>query len=203
MADGSSYSSAEEILSLGGDALLALGVTSCVDHVEPLLDGTGQPRLAVTLRLEHPESGEVWERVEHVAVSPPDREHTLAQAEFAAATSAHAYFLVRVLAMPRGYRGESALSKERPDEGPTVLVKPEPTKQSDAATVLLADVAAAKTEAEMLAVQAKFLLAVKKRQLRGEVEQKRVGEAIGERMLVCKANDAHRAAEGEQRGRAA
>lgn len=207
MADGSSYSSAEEILSLGGDALLGVGVISSVDHVEPQLEPGGGRRLAVTLLLEHPESGEVWERVIPVAVAV-DSEHTLAQSEFAAATSAHAYFLVRVLAMPRGYRDEEVLAREReratrPDDGAKVLQKPASDSQADTLTVLLADVAAARTVAELTGVEARSIKAIKNREIRRDRDERQLTNAISERRLAVTANDANRAAEGAQRGEAA
>lgn len=206
-----SYSDAEEIISLGGDALLPLGVTSTVVDVQPFVEpGPTGPvrRLSVTLQLEHPESGEVWEApVRHVALNL-DGEHSLSQAEHAAATSAFAYFLVHTLAMPRGYRTAIApMLPAQADAAPPASsgeATPEPRKAVSSETVhqLAEQVKATKTVAE-LEVLAKRVRRMFGREIRSQAAQKFLGGLLEEHRLVVVANDAHAAAEGPQTGRAA
>jgi hypothetical protein len=204
-----SYSDAEEIISLGGDALLPLGVTATVLDAQPFIEpGPNGPvrRLAVTLQLEHPESGEVWEApVRHVAVAL-DGEHTLSQAEYAATTSAFAYFLVHTLAMPRGYRTAIAPMLPVDDAPPAPAeVKPEQPRKSDTNAIvqdLAASVRATKSVAELDGVAMRVRRTFG-RELKNQTAQRFLVGVIEEHRLVVAASDAHLAAEGPQTGRAA
>lgn len=198
LRDGSSYSSAEEIIALGGDTLLALGVVATVEGAQLVGDG----RLKVLCQLEHPESGEVWQQTQDVSIDMGP-EQTVGQAERGAVTSAFAYFLVRVLAMPRGYRDGLPLDvAASPVVTPPSKAKVEARDPEADAQSILAAIAAAKTNVELTAVRERYRQAIKRRQI-PERFHARITEALSERQLVCTANDANRAAEGPQTGRAA
>lgn len=202
-ADGNvRYADAEELISLGGDVLLPLGVAASVANTTPnieLSEGAVR-RLTVTLWLSHPESGEVWEAERQIAVAW-DQEHTLSQAENAAATVAFATWLVHTLAIPRGYRSVHVVERERQSAAAEAAPKPEKPPARDLVAEAQAAIAGAQTVAELEHVAKRVRREFTRSIRRGE-DQVALNAAIEERRLRVSAKDAHGAAEGPQ-GRAA